>query len=271
MFPLIFLLTEKNLRVNTMKKSFLLITISSVMGVMFLLPFTLFGILNTGNITGLLFSGILFFYGVFFEKANESLRSLWKKRQWKVILSFFAIVITVAVIFTAVTTTKMFIAANNPAEKETTVIVLGCKVNPNGPSLSLVKRLEAAYDYLIQNPELSCILSGGQGADEPMSEAQAMYDWLTAKGIDKERLYLENKSKSTYENLVFSKKIIEKEALPEAVTIITNDFHQYRAQKIAERYYKEVYGISGDTPPYLLPMYYIRELGGIFVELCFYS
>lgn len=262
---------EKNSRNNIMKKSFLLITISSALGAMFLLPFTLFGILNIGNLAGLLFSAILFFYGVFFEKANKAFRSLWKKKLWKVVFTFLALVVAAAVIFTAVITTKMFIAANNPPEKETTVIVLGCKVNPNGPSLSLLKRLEAAYDYLRENPELYCILSGGQGSDEPMSEAQAMYDWLTAKGIEKERLYLEDKSESTYENLVFSRKIIEKEELPEAVTIITNDFHQYRAQKIAERYYREVYGVSGNTSLYLLPMYYIRELGGIFVELCFYS
>lgn len=254
-----------------MKRSFLLITISSALGVMFLLPFTLFGILNIGNLAGLLFAAILFVYGIFFEKTNESIKKLWKKRQWKVVFSFFAIVITAAIIFTAVITTKMFIAANNPAEKETTVIVLGCKVNPNGPSLSLLKRLEAAYDYLRENPELCCILSGGQGPDEPISEAQAMYDWLTAKGIQKERLYLEDKSESTYENLAFSKEIIEKEALSEAVTIITNDFHQYRAKKLAESLKIESYSVSGDTPLYLLPMYYIRELGGIFVELCFYS
>lgn len=254
-----------------MKKSFLLITISSALGVMFLLPLTLFGILNVGNLAGLLFAAILLFYGVFFEKANEAFRSLWKKKPWKGVFSFLALIVTAAAIFTAVITTKMFITANNPPEKETTVIVLGCKVNPNGPSLSLLKRLEAAYDYLRENPELYCVLSGGQGSDEPMSEAQAMYDWLTERGIDKKRLYLEDKSKSTYENLAFSKEIIKKEALPETVTIITNDFHQYRAQKIAERYYREVYGISGDTPLYLLPMYYIRELGGIFVELCFYS
>lgn len=249
-----------------MKKSFLLITISSALGVMFLIPFTLFGILNIGNLAGFLFSAILFFYGVFFEKANEGFISLWKKRLWKGIFSFLALIITAAVIFTAVITTKMVISAHNPAEKETTVIVLGCKVNPNGPSLSLLKRLEAAYDYLIRNPELSCILSGGQGSDEPVSEAQAMYDWLTKRGIAEKRLYLEDKSRSTYENLVFSKEIIKKEALPEAITIITNDFHQYRAKKLAESLDMESYSVSGKTPPYLLPTYYVRELGGILLE-----
>ena len=163
----------------------------------------------------------------------------------------------------------MILAANDPPEKETTVIVLGCKVNPNGPSLSLLKRLEAAYDYLTENPSVPCILSGGQGADEHISEAQAMYDWLTARGIDESRLFREDKSTSTFENLSFSQKIIETENLPPAVTIITNDFHQYRASRIAKRCNLECYSVSGETPLYLLPMYYVRELGGIFVELYF--
>ena len=101
-----------------MKKSFSLITISSALGVIFLLPFTLFGILNIGNLAGLLFAAILFFYGVFFEKANEAFKKLWKKKLWKVVFTFLALVVAAAVIFTAVITTQMFIEANNPAEKE---------------------------------------------------------------------------------------------------------------------------------------------------------
>ena len=271
MFPLIFLSTEKNLRINTMKKNFLLITISIFLLFIFLLPFTMFGILNIGNIAGLLLGAVLLCYGAFYGKTNSTIKALWKKTLWKSVFSAFSLLFAVGIIFTGFATVNMIRASYNNPAKETTVIVLGCKVNANGPSLSLLKRLEAAYAYLSENPEVPCILSGGQGADEQISEAQAMYDWLTEKGIGKERLYIENKSTSTQENLSFSKEIIEKQNLPSAVTLITNNFHQYRAQKIAERYYIEVYGVSGDTPLYLLPMYYIRELGGIFVELCFYS
>jgi len=226
----------------------------------------MFGILNIGNIGGMLFAAILLFYGIFYEKINFTVKTLWKKRIWKAVLSFFCLIAMLAVIFTATVTTKMILAANNPPEKETTVIVLGCKVNPNGPSLSLLKRLEAAYDYLSENPEIKCILSGGQGADEHISEAQAMYDWLTERGIDESRLFREDKSTSTFENLSFSQEIINRENLPPAVTIITNDFHQYRASQIAKRCSLECYSVSGETPLYLLPMYYVRELGGILAE-----
>ena len=253
-----------------MKKNYLLIAISLFFLFIFLLPFTMFGILNIGNIAGLLFGAILLCYGTFYGKINSIIKSLWQKKLWKAVFSVISIVFAICIIFTGFATGNMIRASYNAPDKEATVIVLGCKVNPNGPSLSLLKRLEAAYDYLIENPEVSCILSGGQGADEHISEAQAMYDWLTEKGIERERLYIEDKSTSTEENLSFSKEILEKQNLPSAVTLITNNFHQYRAQKIAERYYEEVYGVSGKTPLYLLPMYYIRELGGIFVELCFY-
>lgn len=254
-----------------MKNNFLLIIISLFLLFIFLLPFTMFGILNIGNIAGLLFGAILLCCGAFYGKINSTIKALWKKKLWKSVFSVFSLLLAVAIIFTGFATFNMLRASYNAPDKETTVIVLGCKVNSNGPSLSLLKRLEAAYAYLSENPDVPCILSGGQGADEHISEAQAMYDWLTGKGIEKERLYIENKSTSTEENLSFSKQIIENQNLPSAVTLITNNFHQYRAQKIAERYYREVYGVSGETPLYLLPMYYIRELGGIFVELCFYS
>jgi len=250
-----------------LKKNFLLIIISLFLLFIFLLPFTMFGILNIGNIAGLLFGTILLCYGAFYGKINCTIKALWKMKLWKAVFSAFLLFLAICIIFTGFASFNMIRATYNAPDKETTVIVLGCKVNRNGPSLSLLKRLEAAYAYLSENPDVPCILSGGQGADEHISEAQAMYDWLIEKGIEKERLYIENKSTSTEENLSLSKKIIEKQALPPAVTLITNNFHQYRAQKIAGRYYAEVYGVSGDTPLYLLPMYYIRELVGILVEV----
>ncbi len=252
-----------------MKKSYFLIAIGMVLGVIFLLPFIILGILNMGNAAGLLLALILFIYGVFFEKINCKIKNLWKKRLWKILFSAFSLILAICIVFVGFATYNIICAANNYPEEETTVVVLGCKVNPNGPSLTLLTRLEAAYDYLSKNPEAKCILSGGQGDDEHLSEAQAMYNWLTEKGIDGKRLYIEDRSTSTWENLSFSKEIIEKENLPSAITIITSEFHQYRAQEIAERYGMKAYGISGKSPLYLLPAYYVRELGGILVEFCF--
>ena len=160
----------------------------------------------------------------------------------------------------------MIRAANNPPTEETTVIILGCKVKPSGPSLMLTTRLNAAISYLNENPSSVCVLSGGKGADEPMSEAQAMKEWLMARGIEESRLYLEDKSTSTLENILFSREIIEKEGLPVKVTLITNEFHQYRAKTLAGSLGTEAFGVSAKTPLYLLPTYYVRELFGLLAE-----
>ena len=91
-----------------------------------------------------------------------------------------------------------------PDRKCQYIVVLGAKVNGTEPSISLSDRITAAYDYLTENPGVIAILSGGQGSDEGISEAECMFRKLTAMGIDKNRLWLEDKATSTWENLNFS-------------------------------------------------------------------
>lgn len=249
-----------------MKKRILFIIPGIITAVIFLLPTLIFGVFNTGNVMGLLISAIFLCYGFFFAEINYFVCNLHKKLSGKIILYFMCALTVCLVVFTSVTTKKMIDAAHNPPCEETTVIVLGCMVYPSGPSLSLIQRLDAAYAFLTKHPEAKCILSGGRGIDEPMSEAKAMQIYLTDRGIDPRRLYPEEKSTSTRENLRFSKEIIEREGLCPSVTIITNDFHQLRAQKIAENYFPKCYGVSGKSHPILLPCYYLRELGGILLE-----
>lgn len=126
-------------------------------------------------------------------------------------------------------------------------IILGAKVHETGiPSLSLKYRLDAAVDYLNQYPHVRVILSGGQGSDEPMSEADFMYAYLVEKGINKERLIREGASTSTYENLLFSKELLPQNAT--SITIISSDFHLARAQFIAEQLELEVDVVAAKTP-----------------------
>ena len=125
------------------------------------------------------------------------------------------------------------------------------------------------YQYLNENPKLQCILSGGQGANEEISEAKCMYQYLVSKGIDPHRLYQEDKSTSTRENILFSYQLIKKENLPKAITIITNEFHEYRAQTIARRLNIKSYAISAHTAWWLFPTYFVREIFGIVYEFIF--
>ena len=137
------------------------------------------------------------------------------------------------------------------------VIVLGAQVHADKPSVVLKYRLDEAILYLNENPETICIVSGGQGKNEPYSEAYGMEKYLTENGIDKERILLEDKSKTTEENLSNSRKYIPEDA---TVGIITNDFHMFRALQIAEKQgLSNVCGIAADSTRFYLPNNMFRE------------
>lgn len=147
------------------------------------------------------------------------------------------------------------------------VVVLGCKVNPTAPSLSLQERIDAAYEYLTANPETIAIVSGGQGADEPMSEAQCMFDELTAMGIEESRVWMEDKATSTWENLSFSLDLIEEKTgvRPTTIGLISSEYHLFRAQLQADAYGVETVGIPATTKWVALRINnYLREVAGVW-------
>ena len=234
---------------------YLLLIFFIISFIIFLLPFLLKGILNIGNIAGMIVS-LGYFLIIFFNKPLHPLICS------KIILSF--IIILLAIISTC--SYKILTNMNILPQEETTVVVLGCRVKNKKPSLALKERLDKTYQYLNENPKLKCILSGGQGANEEISEAKCMYQYLVSKGIDPHRLYQEDKSTSTRENILFSYQLIKKENLPKAITIITNEFHEYRAQTIARRLNIKSYPISAHTAWWLFPTYFVREIFGIVYE-----
>lgn len=125
-------------------------------------------------------------------------------------------------------------------------IVLGAKVNQTGLSLTLRYRLDAALAYAKEYPHVTLILSGGQGSDEPMSEAEAMQRFLIENGIEESRLLLEDSSTSTYENFLFSTKLLP--YYEDSITIISSDFHLARAQKIARNLNLKSDVVAAQTP-----------------------
>lgn len=84
------------------------------------------------------------------------------------------------------------------------------------------------------NPDTLCIVSGGKGDDEKISEALAMKNYLLEKGMDSDRIIMEDKSTSTYENIQNSLKILDELGMSHDMTIVTDGFHQYRASLIAK-------------------------------------
>lgn len=122
-------------------------------------------------------------------------------------------------------------AKGSDAPEADYLIVLGAGVNGTQPSQALYERLCAARDYLNAYPDAVAILSGGQGANEDISEAECMHRWLTAAGISERRLRKEDRATSTEENLAFSLALIEEETgqRPEKIAVVSNEYHLLRA------------------------------------------
>lgn len=243
--------------------SFFLI-IGIVFMFLFFLP-CLKSIINLGNLTGMGISILLILYGLFFSNINRTITLFWKKGVGKLCISFTAIICSIILVLTIILTFFMINAAvkKPPKNVNTTAVILGCAVHGKNPSLMLKRRLDAALHYLEENPSANAILSGGKGSGEDISEAQCMFDYLTANGISKDRLYLEDRSKNTKENIQYSKEILQDIQKSSDIVIITNEFHQYRAGILARNEGLNVYSINGKTVSYLLPTYYIRELYAI--------
>lgn len=243
-----------------------LLAVCAFFGVWFIIPIVFSGIVNVGNLAGIAAFTVLFLCVWFNKRLTALIKKLWAKKIGKLIVSFVSLVLC-AILATASAETVLMVGAavKNP-EPSATVVVLGCRVYGERPSRMMVARLKAAQKYLEENPDSACILSGGQGADEDISEAECMYRWLTDAGISPDRLYKEDKSTSTRENLLFSKEIIERENLNKNIAIATNEFHEYRAQQIAKELSLDSGAASGATEIWVFPTYYVRELFGILYE-----
>lgn len=166
------------------------------------------------------------------------------------------------------------------------VIVLGAQVRGTKPSRALKKRLERTAEYAVENPDTVFILSGGQGSDEDISEAECMYQYLVRAGVDEERLIKEGRSTSTEENLRFAAELIrnrsdgaadgkadvivgaadDNSGIRVPVGVLSNSFHIYRALILAQQLgYTDVSGIAAPSAPLMMPHNIVREVCAILV------
>lgn len=152
------------------------------------------------------------------------------------------------------------------------IVVLGCGVNGTVPSLSLRNRIDAAYAYLAANPDTICVVSGGQGPGEDITEAACMKRELTEMGIEAERIWEEGRSTSTMENLEFSLAVIEANSgsRPETIGVVSSEYHLYRAGLMAEKQGVQALGIPAKTSWFTLwANYHMREIVAVWAFLIF--
>ena len=212
---------------------------------------------STSGLLCLGIMGILCFYRAAFQCKRQH------PKLGKAVIRVFTILLCIGLLAFVITEGCIIHASlGNSGEDTDYLLVLGAKVKPWGPSLSLRNRIDAAYDYLTAHPDCTAILSGGKGDDEHISEAQCMFESLTAMGIDENRLWMEDQSTSTWENLKFTLALIQEKTgnTPATMALVTSEYHLFRAGLFADRLGLDILGVPAATT--LLPLkinYFIRE------------
>lgn len=137
------------------------------------------------------------------------------------------------------------------------LVILGAQVRGTVPSRALRKRLDTALAYMEENPKTIAVVSGGRGPGEEVTEAEAMKAYLLLHGIDEERILVEANSTTTSENLEYTGELIDRE---KKIGLVTNNFHIYRALKMAKKQgYTNVSGLAAPSDPLYQVHYLVRE------------
>lgn len=238
--------------------------IITLIAIVFLLLFVScapWGIVNIGNLVGgLLCVWLIFVFGT--RNKYKSLKEKLKKNIFgKIVLYGINFCFTALLCYGLIVTGLMTFACIQQPKQNATAIVLGAQVTEDGPSMMLTGRINSAVRYLQENPDAKAVLTGGQGSNEPMSEAQAMYNSIVEAGISPDRLYIEDKAVNTGENIAFSEEIIKANGLNENKAIVTDGFHQLRAQIITKQQglSGSVGSVNADTFPVFIPTFAVRE------------
>lgn len=221
-------------------------------------------------VTGLLLAGVSFTF-LFYRWIRRLSRTHHKLG--RLLGLFYTVCLCLGVLAAGITEGCILSASRGSPEQDCAyVVVLGAGVNGSTPSVSLRDRLLAAEAYLNAHPDTVAVLSGGQGYGENLSEAQCMFNWLTGRGMDPDRLLLEDKSTTTRENLAFSLALLEARTgqRPGRIGILSSEYHLLRAELIARGQGAEGVGIPARTSLWYLRLnYFLREIGGIWYYFLF--
>ena len=215
---------------------------------------------NLGVILPLVLGLPLLLLGVFIHHMDHGFLAVLK---W-VLLGCYAVGTVVLIVFGILMGTAAKRADRVDADA---LIVLGAAVHGDRVTWVLSNRLDTAADYLDAHPDTVCIVSGGQGDGESVTEASAMQKYLVErKGIDANRILVEDKATSTLENFQFSKALIE-ERIGDQVRIafVTTDFHVFRAGRVATKAGISAVGIAATDVWYIRINNFLRECVGIAV------
>ena len=206
--------------------------------------------------------GLCLFYNIMAWVVNKY------PKPFRAVRRMVTILLCIGVLIVGITECFIIHASfGSPEESCEYMVVLGAKVRHDGPSVSLMDRIRGAHDYLVAHPDVIAIVSGGKGPDEPMTEAQCMYEQLIKLGIDPSRIWLEDQATSTWENLTFSLNLIEEKTgvRPRKLGVVSSEYHLYRASLFAEACEVDFVGIPAHTSRLSQKInHFMREVAGVW-------
>ncbi|MEG2353821.1 MAG: YdcF family protein [Clostridium sp.] len=175
------------------------------------------------------------------------------------------------VFFSALEALIIYNGVTSDNEKPDYVIILGAGLRGSQMSTTLINRMEEGVEYIVDNPDIKVVVSGGKGEDEDITEASAMKKYLLDNGIKEDMIIVEDKSTSTFENFKFSYEKLSTMDKRENIklTVITNGFHMFRAKMLGERCGFEVYRQPAPGYKPLDPNFYLREVFGVIKSYMF--
>lgn len=253
------------------KKKVYVYTSFQIIGILLILYYLIlklmFGFVAFSNMFCML--GILLFvYGYVELKFNIDI--------WGHIPKIFRVIITTLftvglVIFICIESIIIYNGNHHDNEKPDYLVVLGAGLRGNSISASLLYRLETTLDFHEMYPDVKIVVSGGQGTGESMPEALAMRNFLVDNGVDPSLIIIEDKSTNTYENFLYTKYILEEDTEKDnfTITIISNNFHMYRAKFLAREVGFSTYGYPAPSHKASALVFYVREFFGVIKAYIF--
>lgn len=211
---------------------------------------------------------VLLVYGYVELKFNIDIWGHIPKIYRMIITTLFTIGL---VIFIGIESIIIYNGHHHDTQKPDYLVVLGAGLRGRSISASLLYRLETALDFHDMYPDLKIVVSGGQGEGEDMTEALAMKNFLVDNGVDPSLIIMEDKSTNTYENFLYTKNVLEEETRKEdfTITIISNNFHMYRAKFLAKEVGFNTYGYPAPSHKASALVFYVREFFGIIKAYIF--
>lgn len=224
---------------------------------------TLYGIMVLMVQSGTSFFVVWFGLGALFLLLGFGLHNHFFERIPKMLRTLLLIVVCAGVLMLAVCEGFVLrgFGSRAPAGLDY-LIVLGAQVREDGPSVVLKYRLDAAAQYMKDNDSTICIVTGGQGPNEPFSEGEGMKEYLVKIGIPADRIIVEDQARNTIQNIAYSKALMSSPDAPTA--IVTNNFHVTRSLALAQKQgLTNVYAIAAPSTPQYLPNNMLREFFGL--------